>query len=795
MVHKTKKGRILGRDRISRIDAKPRPGPPLKGRKIVLERIERIQGIGLLHEVDGKALKLSSTQLIYADNGRGKSTLASVLRSVSTGDVSAINERKTVDRNTPPEATLSFGSGHKVTFKNGAWSELRPELLVFDAEFIEKNVHSGGVVTPGQRKNLLQFALGASAVKAQAAEDQATKSSAAANAVVSQVAAQLAGYHQGMVLSSFLKLKPVGELETQPLVADLRKRIQTAQNISAVLARPLPTEILEPLFDIDSLFKILNTSLQDVEEDAEKIVTQHFKKPGYENIEKWVSDGLHFDDGLTCPYCSQETSNVSLVKAYRTHFNKKYEELKSKVALLERGVLTRTSESIVDMIELAVSKCNATISVWSVDHNLPTVTFDRDKAKEDMSALQTYLLLLVRAKLNKPLEPFGSDDEKLFATTQWLNVLSHIKRTNVQVSEVRKDIESYRMGLQSENIGVMSQSIINHELAVARGSVQVTTLIASLNTAKKDAAEADALKKSARATLVSQMSQTLATFQKSINEMLQKFGASFSIEKMDANFRSGARSEYGLSLRGMSITLDGTPRFATALSEGDKRTLAFAFFVATVTSDPELKNKVVVIDDPMCSLDVNRKTQTIGILKSIASKAEQIFILAHDPFFIRDLKDTLSIKGAPALQILQLRHAVDGYSDLAKFDPDQECESPFYRHHRIIMELCAGVPHDNRTIAKAIRPFLEGYLHRRFPGLIPKDLMFGQIVGHIAAAQPNEPLYFAHTLLNELQELNGYAMQFHHDTNPGLCETIPVVTSELIAYGQRALTLVYRGAA
>lgn len=549
------------------------------------------------------------------------------------------------------------------------------------------------------------------------------------------------------------------------------------------------------MFDIDSLFVILKTSLKDVEENAEQIVNQHLKKPGYANIEKWISEGLHFDDGSTCPYCSQSTEGVSLIKAYRTHFNKQYEELKSKVSVLERGVHTRASDSVIDALDIAVATSNAAIMAWSGDHDLPKVVFDRDKAKEDISTLRNFLLFLVGAKINKPLEPIGDDTEILLAKTQWQNVLAHIKNSNAQVRAARKQIEDYRTGLQSENIGVISQSIIKLEMAVARGKAQVTELIDSLTAARQKAVDSEALKKSARAALVTHMSKTLTTFQKSINDILLKFGASFSIEKMDANFRAGARTEYGLSLRGMSITLDGTPRFATALSEGDKRTLAFAFFVATVITDPDLKSKVVVIDDPMCSLDVNRKAQTIGLLKSISGKAEQIIILAHDPFFIRDLRDALTVKGAPALQILQLRHAVDGYSDLAKFDPDQECESPFYRHHRLIRELGAGTPHDNRTVAKAIRPFLEGYLHRRFPGLIPKDLMFGQIVSHIASAQPKDPLYYAHSLIEELQELNGYAGQFHHDTNPGLCETIPVVTSELISYGQRALTLVYRGAA
>ena len=126
----------------------------------MLERIEQIQGIGLLHDANGKPFKWHRGTLIYADNGRGKSTLASILRSAATGDASLVAARATVDGTIPPSAILQFGSGHKVSFTAGKWSEARPELLVFDSDFIDKNVHSGGAVSTGHRKNLLKFALG-----------------------------------------------------------------------------------------------------------------------------------------------------------------------------------------------------------------------------------------------------------------------------------------------------------------------------------------------------------------------------------------------------------------------------------------------------------------------------------------------------------------------------------------------------------------------------------------------------------------------------------------------------------
>ena len=132
----------------------------------MLERIAEIKGIGFLHDANGKSFTCEKATFIYSDNGRGKSTLASVLRSVSSNASALILHRKTIDGTSEPQVTLQFGSGHKVTFNGAVWSEQRPDVLVFDSDFIEQNVHSGGAVTTGQRKNLLDFALGDAAVNA-----------------------------------------------------------------------------------------------------------------------------------------------------------------------------------------------------------------------------------------------------------------------------------------------------------------------------------------------------------------------------------------------------------------------------------------------------------------------------------------------------------------------------------------------------------------------------------------------------------------------------------------------------
>lgn len=104
----------------------------------------------------------------------------------------------------------------------------------------------------------------------------------------------------------------------------------------------------------------------------------------------------------------------------------------------------------------------------------------------------------------------------------------------------------------------------------------------------------------------------------------------------------------------------------------------------------------------------------------------------------------------------------------------------------------AGNSQSSMEIAQSIRPMLEGYLHRRFPGLINSGILFGQIVELINNAQQPNPLAHAQNITNELNEINRYAGQFHHDTNPA-ADQVHVIDGELLGFVERAIILVYAG--
>jgi len=298
------------------------------------------------------------------------------------------------------------------------------------------------------------------------------------------------------------------------------------------------------------------------------------------------------------------------------------------------------------------------------------------------------------------------------------------------------------------------------------------------------------------------MQTTLQQYQTIINDLLVNFGADFSIEELKPTYLGGGepRSEYGLRVRnkpvklGSRVDINTGHSFATTLSEADKRTLAFAFFMARLKTDTNLVDKLVVLDDPVSSFDLNRKYQSIQFIAGLAENCRQLLVLSHDAYFVRELRERLKDRMSTPItpRILTIRRVNQGYSAFAQCDIDEICSSDYYRNHRLVADFVDGKSLVNsRDVAKAIRPMLEGYYHRRFPGKIPRKLMFGQIIALAAQAQPGDLLANLQSVIKEMGEVNDYAGQFHHDPSSGF-ETVSVVDGQLLGFANRALSLIYQ---
>lgn len=75
---------------------------------------------------------------------------------------------------------------------------------------------------------------------------------------------------------------------------------------------------------------------------------------------------------------------------------------------------------------------------------------------------------------------------------------------------------------------------------------------------------------------------------------------------------------------------------ANNLSEGEKTAIAFVYFTIHLKDQNfDLKNGIVVIDDPVSSLDSNSIFQAFAFLKNAVRNAGQIFILTHNFDFLK----------------------------------------------------------------------------------------------------------------------------------------------------------------
>lgn len=93
--------------------------------------------------------------------------------------------------------------------------------------------------------------------------------------------------------------------------------------------------------------------------------------------------------------------------------------------------------------------------------------------------------------------------------------------------------------------------------------------------------------------------------------------------------------ENGYQITRNSVTAD-------ALSESEKTAIAFLYFLKSLKDKNfDLPNGIVVIDDPVSSLDANSLFNAFGFMKERTKSAGQLFIFTHNFCFFRQVKNWL----------------------------------------------------------------------------------------------------------------------------------------------------------
>jgi wobble nucleotide-excising tRNase len=106
------------------------------------------------------------------------------------------------------------------------------------------------------------------------------------------------------------------------------------------------------------------------------------------------------------------------------------------------------------------------------------------------------------------------------------------------------------------------------------------------------------------------------------------------------------REEIKLEVAGDGYYIKRNNDVAKNLSEGEKTAIAFSYFITKLREkDFDLCNGVVVIDDPVSSLDSNALFQAFAFMKNSCKDAGQLLIFTHNFDFFRQVKNWFDYTG------------------------------------------------------------------------------------------------------------------------------------------------------
>lgn len=766
----------------------------------MLEKIVRLENVGLFQAGVSRALALNKVTLFYADNARGKSTFSSVLRACSTADSDPLSARATIGAKGTPRVQLRFalpGGAKNVSFDAGKWNDSVPHLQVFDQTFVEQNVYAGSEVNPDHHQALLDFAIGSAAIAKKKEVNDIGVAQVAATRARTTAEDKLRGYRGQTGIDAFIALAKDANPDSR--IAELELRAANAKAAAVLNARAELRPIGVFQLELNSFDSVLQSTFEQVHENAQALVTAHLATHGGQSAERWLATGLAFHTEDSCPFCGQGTSGLDLIAAYKTYFNNEYAAHMNRVAGLASTAQDFLPEAKVAALE-AEQRANVDrMTAWSPQLHLecPVPDFVR------LRTLSTEIReSLTRAATRKAAAPLEALDVKLVddARVAALEVGTMLSSYNDAVIAANKSITGFKQGLAAENVAALERDLATARLSKTRHLDEVVAIIKERNDADGERTRCETAKAKARAELDALMSNLLARYRTDINRWLAQFGAPFSISTLNFTYQGGTtpRTEYAIDLRGKAVTAGrksaNSPSFHTALSDGDKRTLALAFFLARVLGDADAAAAIVVLDDVFASMDRDRRAQTMGAISKLAQSCAQVLVLGHDAYFLRDLSRQLCEKKIAEPLVLQIRRVADGFSQLDDCDLTELCASAYYKRYREVSEYLAGAATPNLLpVAQALRPLVEGCLHRRFPGLIKEGLTFGVILDQIKNATPGSPLIQLQSQLGPLGSFNDFVGSFHHDT-AGIAVRHEVTDGELLAFARQAMTFAQTGA-
>lgn len=726
----------------------------------MLLKLDSIEEIGRFQSLKHKAPQFSRLTLVFARNGFGKSTICAVLRSVATNEPNHIAARRRLDAKSECKVQSQWQTIGNIGFSNGAWSSNPDKVFVFDAEYVHQNLHVGDSVTRENKRSLLPVVLGdkgvdlAEKIVALDTEqrDLSTKMKASENIIRAKCPVVAAAQ-----ISIFCAKEIPDDIDDKIVAAN--RDVELAKHAILIKQKVDPQAFTVSAFD--HYQAVAARTIADASDDASSRIQKHIDDHKlHPRADNWLKYGVERIENDLCPFCAQSVAGLDLVAAYQAYFSDAFAALTAErdAAIAELETLCSGADNQIDKIAAAN---DADFEFWQGVCGIKNRPALDDEQRTIIKSGLTSLVGLLKQKIANPLVavPLG---EHAAAIKESCDVLIAY---NEGVAAQAVIIATARGAVATADAAKADENLQKWVALKSKQSEPLLSEAASYVASEARKAQIEIDKKAKQTELTNFASATIGSRQSEINQLLEDFGANFSIADTKANFVGREpNTEYCIALGAGKIKAgdksDSEPSFKTVLSAGDKTTLALAFFISQIKADPKLADAVVVFDDPFSSQDLSRQFGTTSHIRAIAETAAQTLVFSHDPRFLQKIKRDADHSVTTTYQILCND---DGNGSIMALSLEDELKELYVRQSEAIREYAQRqkllADFTDLSLIQALRPFLEDYIRARYPARFQNTDMLSPMTDAIEAAGAADAMF---NTVADLRAINEYTRPNHH---------------------------------
>ncbi len=472
----------------------------------------------------------------------------------------------------------------------------------------------------------------------------------------------------------------------------LQKNAQPKQPIGSVVA---------PAIELDALSSEVNALV------GRSVVAQTLDElTSNAKLAAWVQEGLllHSDEHAseTCRFCHQPFQAARRA-ALEAHFNDSFARFQKDLSTL-LAKLKAVRQSVASLSPPDASRFYEALE--------SEVLSAREIVLKAQSETQVALDALIERVEAKHAHPFTPTVTQIQAATRPSLITDAVavfngvvEKHNSITSDFSKSINSACKELEDSYIAEVYPEFVRLSDAVSAATTALEGIIATQTEIQKQ---------------IKELEREILEHRRPADELTEELRAYLGRDELRFEVKD---TGYALTRNGQDVE---------HLSDGERTAITFLYFLKSLQDKAfDLENGIVVIDDPISSLDDNAQFSAFGYMKERTKDAGQLFILTHSFSFFRLVRNWFQYirkKGKkpekPTVSFFQLRaiYRDDGIrvSELCLLDSLLEKYESEYHYLFKCVHDAAGHNDVEQLeqyygLPNVARRLLEAFLAFRFP--------------------------------------------------------------------------------